>query len=59
MQTVHTKVFHKEYGAGEIVKTNYDVKRAEEDLLKVTDELSRAQTALDQVNNQVEFEIED
>ena len=37
--------------------TNYDVKKAEEALLKVTDELARAQTALDVVNNSIGFEI--
>ncbi len=37
---------------------NYDVEKAKEDYDKVSDELSRAQTALDVLNNSVKFEIE-
>ena len=37
---------------------NYDIERATEDFEKVSDELSRAQTALDVLNNSVKFEIE-
>lgn len=36
--------------------TNYDVKKAEADCDAVTDELARAQNALDLVNSTVEFE---
>ena len=49
------------YGVKTIVEyryTNYDIKKVESDLAKVTDELSRAQTALDVVNNNATFEIE-
>jgi len=37
--------------------TNYDVKQAAADCDAVTDELSRAQNALDLVNSTVEFEV--
>lgn len=37
---------------------NYDVKQAQKELLEVTDELSRAQTALDVVNNNETLELE-
>ena len=37
---------------------NYDVEKAKEDYDKVSDELSRAQTVLDVLNNSVKFEIE-
>lgn len=37
---------------------NYDVNKAQEDLLAVTQELSRAQTALDVVNNNETLELE-
>ena len=37
---------------------NYDVEKAAEDFMKVSDELSRAQTALDVLNNSVKFEID-
>lgn len=37
---------------------NYDVEKAKDDFEKVSDELAFAQTALDSVNNSVEFEIE-
>lgn len=36
---------------------NYDIERAEADYAKVTDELARAQTALDTVNTTVTFEV--
>ena len=41
----------------EYTYTNYDVKKAAEDCEAVTDELSRAQNALDLVNSTVEFEF--
>ena len=37
---------------------NYDIERAEQDYNEVSDLLSRAQTALDTVNNTVIFEID-
>ena len=37
---------------------NYDIKQAEADYLSVSDRLAKAQTALDLVNNTVEFEID-
>ncbi|MBR1383636.1 MAG: hypothetical protein IJ555_07500 [Ruminococcus sp.] len=37
---------------------NYDIKQAETDYNKAADELARAQTALDVINNTVEFEID-
>lgn len=49
------------YGAKSIVEyqyANYDVEKAEEDLAAVTDELARAQTALDVLNNSLELEID-
>ena len=49
------------YGAKTIVEykyANYDIEKAEADLAVVTDELARAQTALDVVNNSVTLEIE-
>ena len=49
------------YGAKTIVEyryTNYDIKKAEADLAEVTDELARAQTALDVINNSATMEIE-
>ena len=48
------------YQATKIVEytyTNYDIKKAAEDLDKVNDELARAQTALDLVNTQMELEL--
>lgn len=36
---------------------NYDIQKVNEDYTKISDELSRAQTALDVVNNQEKFEI--
>ena len=48
------------YGAKTIVEykyANYDIAQAEADLAAVTDELARAQTALDVVNNSVTLEI--
>ena len=50
-----------ERGASNIIEykyTNYDVKEAEKEYLAVTDELSKAQNALDLVNSTVEFEVE-
>ena len=38
--------------------TNYDVKKAKEDNIRVMEELSKVQTALDLVNNTVTFEVE-
>ena len=49
------------YGAKTIVEytyANYDIAKAEADLAAVTEELSRAQTALDVVNNSVTLAIE-
>ncbi len=37
---------------------NYDIKQTEADYQLASDELARAQTALDVVNNTIEFEIE-
>lgn len=37
--------------------TNYDIKKAHEDYIKVSDELAAAQTALDVINNSEKFEI--
>lgn len=37
---------------------NYDIKQAEADYKKTSDELAKAQTALDLVNNTVEFEAD-
>ncbi|SDB61361.1 hypothetical protein SAMN02910317_03284 [Ruminococcaceae bacterium FB2012] len=37
---------------------NYDIKKVEADYNSVSDELARAQTALDVVNNTIEFEVE-
>ena len=50
------------YGARNIIEynyANYDIAEEEADLVKVSDELARAQTALDVVNNSVTFEIPD
>ena len=38
--------------------TNYDIEEVKRDYKKVADELSRAQTALDVLNNTVKFEID-
>ena len=49
------------YGAKTVVEyryANYDIQKAEEDLEKVSDELSRAQTALDVVNNSATLELD-
>ena len=49
------------YGARTIVEynyTNYSVEDAAKELAAVTDELAKAQTALDVVNNSEAFEIE-
>ena len=49
------------YGAKTIVEyryANYDIAKAEVDLAAVTDELARAQTALDVINNSATMEIE-
>ena len=48
------------YHATKIVEytyTNYDLTKVAADLAVITDELSRAQIALDQINNQVLIEI--
>ena len=48
------------YQATKIIEytyTNYDLKKAADDLTAVSDELARAQTALDTVNTTVEFEV--
>ena len=41
----------------EYVYTNFDISEAEKDYRRVSRELSKAQTALDVVNNSVKFEI--
>ncbi len=49
------------FGAKTIVEyqyANYDIAQVEADLAAVTDELAKAQTALDVVNNSETFEIE-
>lgn len=45
-------------GIIEYTYANYDINAAKEDYEKISDELSRAQTALDVINNQVKFEID-
>lgn len=42
----------------EYMYANYDIQKAEADLASVADELAKAQTALDVVNNSVTLEIE-
>ena len=37
--------------------TNYEIEKAAEDLAAVTDELAKAQTALDVVNNREQMDI--
>lgn len=37
---------------------NYDIKNAKEDYIKISDELSKAQTALDVINNKLKMEID-
>ena len=37
---------------------NYDIKQAEADYNEATKELAKAQTALDVINNTIEFEVE-
>ena len=37
---------------------NYDIKQAEADYNKAAEELAKAQTALDVINNTIEFEVE-
>lgn len=49
------------YGTKTIVEykyANYDIRQAQKDLNAVSDELAKAQTALDVVNNSVTLEIE-
>ena len=49
------------YGKSNIIDyryTNYDVKQVKKDLDAVTEELSKAQLALDTINHSVEFAIE-
>jgi len=49
-------------GASNIIEykyTNYDVKEAEKEYLAVTEELAKAQNALDLVNSTVGFEVPD
>lgn len=49
------------YQATKIIEytyTNYEIQKAADDLAEVTDELARAQTALDVVNNQEQMDIE-
>ena len=42
----------------EYTYTNYDLQQAADDLARVSDELARAQTALDVINNQGQLELE-
>ena len=42
----------------EYTYTNYEIADAEADLLRVTEELAKAQTALDQINSSATMEIE-
>lgn len=49
------------YQATKIIEyryTNYDLERAAGDLAKISDELARAQTALDVVNNREQLELD-
>ena len=49
------------YQATKIIEytyTNYDLEKAAEDLTMVSDELAKAQTALDVINNQGQLELE-
>ena len=49
------------YQATKIIEytyTNYELQKAADDLVAVTDELARAQTALDVVNNQEQMDID-
>ena len=41
----------------EYTYTNYEISEAQADLVKVTDELAKAQTSLDLINNQATMEI--
>ena len=55
------KVREESYGKSNIIDyryTNYDVKQVKKDLDAVTEELSKAQLALDTINHSVEFAIE-
>ena len=50
----------KGYSATKIIEytyTNYEIEKAAEDLAAVTDELAKAQTALDVVNNREQMDI--
>ena len=42
----------------EYTYTNYDLQQAADDLARVSDELAKAQTALDVINNQGQLELE-
>lgn len=49
------------YQATKIIEytyTNYDLQKAADDLARISDELARAQTALDVINNSGQLEIE-
>ena len=51
----------KGYSATKIIEytyTNYEIEKAAEDLAAVTDELAKAQTALDVVNNREQMDID-
>ena len=51
----------KGYSATKIIEytyTNYEIEKAVEDLAAVTDELAKAQTALDVVNNREQMDID-
>ena len=53
-----TREYIRVAGIIEYSYTNYDVEAAKRDYDAVSDELSRAQTALDVLNNSVQFEID-
>ena len=53
-----TREYIRVAGIIEYSYANYDVEQASRDYDKVADELARAQTALDVVNNSVKFEID-
>lgn len=53
-----TREYIRVAGIIEYSYTNYDVEAAKRDYDAVSDELARAQTALDVLNNSVQFEIE-
>jgi len=61
MQARLSKARENNYRGSNIIDyciTNYDIKKAHEDYVKVSDELASAQTALDVINNSEKFDIE-